>query len=189
MQNWSSISAFRKKLKIISYFQRFLQNFFTFYPKNPKRPNRQSANMAHFVAFCIGFQKNIPLQNPPGGRGIYGSSRSIHYAKWTVRIQSYASKSPQVDEFAHIGINYIYEWHSVFLSLCFYSKKYHTDLRRMYYISSNIIDVHKVLAVFTGNKFFCMFFSIPLIYWNTADLVLHWHWNYLPEKSFLGLRK
>ena len=38
-----------------------------FYPKNPKRPNRQSANMAHFVAFCIGFQKNIPLQNPPGG--------------------------------------------------------------------------------------------------------------------------
>ena len=23
--------------------------------------------MAHFVAFCIGFQKNIPLQNPPGG--------------------------------------------------------------------------------------------------------------------------
>ena len=51
--------------------------FFTFYPKNPKRPNRQSANMAHFVAFCIGFQKNIPLQNPPGGRGVYGSSRSI----------------------------------------------------------------------------------------------------------------
>ena len=66
---WSSISAFRKKLKIISYFQRFLHNFFTFYPKNPKRPNRQSANMAHFVAFCIGFQKNIPLQNPPGGGG------------------------------------------------------------------------------------------------------------------------
>ena len=25
--------------------------------------------MAHFVAFCIGFQKNIPLQNPPGGKG------------------------------------------------------------------------------------------------------------------------
>ena len=48
-----------------------------FYPKNPKRPNRQSANMAHFVAFCIGFQKNIPLQNPPGGEGgVYGSSRS-----------------------------------------------------------------------------------------------------------------
>ena len=36
--------------------------------------------MAHFVAFCIGFQKNIPLQNPPGGgggEGVYGSSRSI----------------------------------------------------------------------------------------------------------------
>ena len=34
--------------------------------------------MAHFVAFCIGFQKNIPLQNPPGGEGggVYGSSRS-----------------------------------------------------------------------------------------------------------------
>ena len=63
------VSAFRKKLKIISYFQLFLHNFFTFYPKNPKRPNRQSANMAHFVAFCIGFQKNIPLQNPPGGGG------------------------------------------------------------------------------------------------------------------------
>ena len=40
-----------------------------FYPKNLKRPNRQSANMAHFVAFCIGFQKNIPLQNPPWGMG------------------------------------------------------------------------------------------------------------------------
>ena len=40
-----------------------------FNPKNPKRPNHQSANMAHFVTFCIGFQKNIPLQNPPGGGG------------------------------------------------------------------------------------------------------------------------
>ena len=45
-----------------------------FYPKNPKRPNRQSANMAHFVAFCLGFQKNTPVQNPPGG--VYGSSKS-----------------------------------------------------------------------------------------------------------------
>ena len=70
--------GFQEKVKIISYFQWFLHNFFTFYPKNPKRPNRQSANMANFVAFCIGFQKNIPLQNPPGGgRGVYGSSRSI----------------------------------------------------------------------------------------------------------------
>ena len=42
-----------------------------FYPKNPKRPNRQSANMAHFVVFCIGFQKNIPLQNPLGEGGIW----------------------------------------------------------------------------------------------------------------------
>ena len=35
--------------------------------------------MAHFVAFCIGFQKNIPLQNPPGGGGgVYGSLRSTN---------------------------------------------------------------------------------------------------------------
>ena len=51
--------GFQEKVK--NYFQRFLHNFFTFYPKNPKCPNRQSANMSHFVAFCIGFQKNIPL--------------------------------------------------------------------------------------------------------------------------------
>ena len=64
-------------LKFISYFQLFLHNFFTFYPKNPKRPKHQSDNMAHFVAFCTGFQKNIPLQNPPwGGVGVYGSTRS-----------------------------------------------------------------------------------------------------------------
>ena len=25
--------------------------------------------------------------------------------------------------------------------------------------------------------------SQPLIYWKTADLVLHWHWNYLPERT------
>ena len=30
---WSSISAFRKKLKIISYFQGFLHNFSRFTPK------------------------------------------------------------------------------------------------------------------------------------------------------------
>ena len=69
--------GFQEKLKIISYFQRFLHNFFTFYPKNPKRPNRQSANMAHFVAFCIGFQKNIPLQNPPGGEGGYMAAQGL----------------------------------------------------------------------------------------------------------------
>ena len=63
------IGTIRKGIKSTIYFQRFLHNFFMFYPKNPKRPNRQSANMAHFVAFCIGFQKNIPLQNPPGGEG------------------------------------------------------------------------------------------------------------------------
>ena len=35
-------------------------------------------------------------------------------------------------------------------------------------------DVHKVLAVFTGHKLcFGMFFSIFLIYRNTADLVIH----------------
>ena len=58
-----------KKLKIISYFSDFCIISSRFTPKTPKRPNRQSANMAHFVAFCIGFQKNIPLQNPPGGGG------------------------------------------------------------------------------------------------------------------------
>ena len=30
---------------------------------------------------------------------------------------------------------------------------------------------------------FGMFWGIPLIYWNIADLVLHWHWNYLPERA------
>ena len=59
--------GFQEKVKNYFLFQRFLHYFFTFYPKNPKRPNRQSAYMAHFVVFCIGFQKNIPLQNPPGG--------------------------------------------------------------------------------------------------------------------------
>ena len=48
-----------------------------FYPKNPKRPNHQSANMAHFVAFCIGFQKNIPMQNPPGEEGGYMAAQGI----------------------------------------------------------------------------------------------------------------
>ena len=59
--------AFQEKVKNYFLFSAIFDYFFTFYPKNPKRPNRQSANMAHFVAFCIGFQKNIPLQNPPGG--------------------------------------------------------------------------------------------------------------------------
>ena len=66
--------GFHEKVKIISYFQRFLHYFFTFYPKSPKRPNRQSANMAHFVAFCIGFQKKHTLAKSPWG--VYGSSRS-----------------------------------------------------------------------------------------------------------------
>ena len=73
------MSAFREKLKIISYVRRFLHNFFIFYPQNPKRPNRQSANMAHFVTFCIGFQKNIPLQNPPGGGGYMAAQGLISY--------------------------------------------------------------------------------------------------------------
>ena len=33
--------------------------------------------MAHFVAFCIGFQKNIPFQNPPGGRGVYMAAQGL----------------------------------------------------------------------------------------------------------------
>ena len=36
-----------------------------------------------------------------------------------------------------IGNTAQYEGHSVFLSIRFLSKKYNTDLRRMYYISSN----------------------------------------------------
>ena len=45
-------------------------------------------------------------------------------------------------------------------------------------------DVHKTLNVVTGHKLcFCMFLSVPLIYWNTADLVLHWRCNYLPESN------
>ena len=49
--------------------------------------------MAHFVAFCIGFQKNIPLQNPPGGymaaQGLQGyamtlTKRHISMVKVTV---------------------------------------------------------------------------------------------------------
>ena len=72
--------GFHEKVKKNSYFQRFLYNFFTFYLKNPKRPNRQSANMAHFVAFCIGFQKNIPLQNPPWGEGGgYMAAQGLYY--------------------------------------------------------------------------------------------------------------
>ena len=56
-----------------------------FYPKNPKRPNRQSANMAHYVEFCIGFQKNIPLQNPPGGGGGYMAAQGL---LWQVLISA-----------------------------------------------------------------------------------------------------
>ena len=54
--------GFKEKVKNYFLFSAIFVNFFKFYPKNPKRPNRQSANMAHFVAFRIGFQKNIPLK-------------------------------------------------------------------------------------------------------------------------------
>ena len=55
-----------------------------FYPKNPKRPNGQSANMAHFVAFFISFQKIIPSKIPPGGGGGQGllvalGLKPLHY--------------------------------------------------------------------------------------------------------------
>ena len=33
--------------------------------------------MAHFVAFCIGFQKNIPLQNPLGEGGGYMAAQGL----------------------------------------------------------------------------------------------------------------
>ena len=50
---------------------------------------------------------------------------------------------------------------------------------------SNILDdMHKVLAVFTSHKLcFGILLSIPLICWSAADLVLYWHWNYLPERA------
>ena len=48
----------------------------------------------------------------------------------------------------------------------------------------NLLDVHKVYAIWTGHKLrFRHLFSIPLLHWNTADLVLYWPWNYLPEKA------
>ena len=56
-----------------------------FYPKNPKRPNGQSANMAHFVAFFISFQKIIPSKIPPGGgggTGVIGGSRTKMKFLW-----------------------------------------------------------------------------------------------------------
>ena len=50
-------------------------------------------------------------------------------------------------------------------------------------------DVHKVLAVFTGHELrFGIFLSIPLIYWNTVNLVLHWYWNCLPERPYCNLK-
>ena len=70
----------------------------------------------------------------------------------------------------------IYEGHSVFLSLAFKARS--TILIFVecitFHQTSLLDDVHKVLTVFTGHKLcFGMFLSIPLIYWNTADLVLH----------------
>ena len=56
--------------------------------------------------------------------------------------------------------------------------------------TSFLDDVHKVSAVFTCNKLcFSIFLStsIPLIYWNTAELVLHWHWYYLHERASCDL--
>ena len=49
--------------------------------------------MAHFVAFCIGFQKNIPLQNPPGGggEGGYMAAQGLPYFN-AISIDFYAVK-------------------------------------------------------------------------------------------------
>ena len=58
-----------------------------------------------------------------------------------------------------------------FLSLGCQSKKYNTDLCTMYYISSN------------KSPWWCAESFIPVIYWNTADLILCWHWNYLPQRA------
>ena len=58
-----------------------------------------------------------------------------------------------------------------------------------HYITSHqtnlLNDVHKVLlAVFTCHKLrFGICLSIPLIHLSAADLVLYWHWNYLPERT------
>ena len=65
---WSSISPFRKKLKIISYFQWFLHNFSRFTQKNPKRPNGQSANMAQNVSKMMYFKKNQVCEIPRGDK-------------------------------------------------------------------------------------------------------------------------
>ena len=46
---------------------------------------------------------------------------------------------------------------------------------------SNLLDdVHKVSPAIS--YVFGIFLSIPPMYWITADLVLFWHWNYLPER-------
>ena len=70
-----------------------------------------------------------------------------------------------------------YEWHSVFLSLRCQSKKFITDLRIMYYISSNKAPwwCAKSLSCFPGStaitlRFFLYFFSIPRIYYSTVGL-------------------
>ena len=66
------IISFQEKVKNYFLFSVIFALFLTFYPKNPKRPNGQSANMAHFVAFFISFQKIIPSKIPPGGGGGQG---------------------------------------------------------------------------------------------------------------------
>ena len=72
------IISFQEKVKNYFLFSViFFYKFSRFTPKNPKRPNGQSANMAHFVAFFISFQKIIPSKIPPGrGTGVIGGSRT-----------------------------------------------------------------------------------------------------------------
>ena len=88
-------------LIFIISFQEKVKNYFLFsvifcinshvLPKNPKRPNGQSANMAHFVAFFISFQKIIPSKIPPGGeqgllvaQGLYGLW--LHLVSWISKV-------------------------------------------------------------------------------------------------------
>ena len=86
----------------------------------------------------------------------------------------------------------IYEGHSVFFCP-FAFKARSTTVIFVISITSHqtslLDDVHKVLAVFIGHKLcFWNVFSVPFIYWNTTDLVLHWHCNYLPENNTCGLK-
>ena len=75
-----------------------------------------------------------------------------------------------------------YEGHSVFVGFFFAVKARSTTLIFVEHITlhktNHFDNVHKVLAVFTGDEFrFCIFVStyVHLIHCKTVDLVLHRH--------------